>query len=107
MRDGTSATEDAKSAGMSPLRLRLGALLIILWLLPFWALAPEIAHFLRGSVTSISCGCHDNHRRRADHYRVARIVDRRNGSQVDHQGLHDEACPEGRLVNTSSRRDPA
>ena len=35
MRDGTSATEDAKSAGMSPLRLRLGALLIILWLLPF------------------------------------------------------------------------
>jgi hypothetical protein len=48
MRDGTSATEDAKSAGMSPLRLRLGALLIILWLLPFWALAPEIAHLLRG-----------------------------------------------------------
>jgi hypothetical protein len=48
MRDGTSATEDAKSAGMSPLRLRLGALLIILWLLPFWALAPEIAHSLSG-----------------------------------------------------------
>jgi hypothetical protein len=48
MRDGTSATEDAKSAGMSPLRLRLGALLIILWLLPFWALAPGIAHSLSG-----------------------------------------------------------
>src|SRR5215208_1939241 len=48
MGDGTSATDDAKSAGMSPLRLRLGALLIILWLLPFWALAPGIAHSLSG-----------------------------------------------------------
>jgi hypothetical protein len=76
-------------------------------LLPFWALAPEIAHFLRGLSNlhqlrlsrqpSSSCrplsGCSD--------------VDRRDGSQVDHQGLHDEACPEGRLVNTPSRRDPA
>jgi len=26
----------------------VGAFLIILWLVPFWALAPEIAHLLRG-----------------------------------------------------------
>ena len=46
MRDGTSATEDTKSAGMSPLRLRVGVFLILLWLVPFWALSPYIAHSL-------------------------------------------------------------
>jgi hypothetical protein len=30
------------------LRLRLGVLFIILWLVPFWALAPYIAHSLSG-----------------------------------------------------------
>src|SRR5207344_481846 len=48
MRDGTSATEDTKSAGRSPLRLRVGVFLILLWLVPFWALAPYIAHSLSG-----------------------------------------------------------
>jgi hypothetical protein len=47
MGDGSS-TEAAKSAGMSPLRLRLGVLLILLWLLPFWALGEPIAHSLSG-----------------------------------------------------------
>ena len=47
MGDGSS-TEDAKSAGMSPLRLRVGVLLILLWIVPFWALAPLIADSLRG-----------------------------------------------------------
>jgi hypothetical protein len=40
--------ENAKSAAMSPLRLRVGVLLILLWLVPFWALAPAIAHSLSG-----------------------------------------------------------
>jgi hypothetical protein len=30
------------------LRLRFGVALVILWLLPFWALGPEIAHALNG-----------------------------------------------------------
>src|SRR5512133_1870071 len=47
MGDGSS-TEDAKSAGMSPLRLRVGVFLILLWIVPFWALAPRIAHSLSG-----------------------------------------------------------
>ena len=42
----TSATEDTKSAGRSPLRLRVGVFLILLWLVPFWALSPYIAHSL-------------------------------------------------------------
>ena len=46
MRDGTS--QDGKSAGASPLRLRVGVLLIILWLVPFWALAPYITRLLSG-----------------------------------------------------------
>jgi hypothetical protein len=33
---------------MSPLRLRLGVSLILMWLLPFWALAPYITHLLSG-----------------------------------------------------------
>ena len=48
MPDGTSTSEDAKSAAMSPLRLRVGVLFILLWLVPFWALAPAIAHSLSG-----------------------------------------------------------
>jgi hypothetical protein len=48
MRHGTSTTDKPKSAGVSQLRLRAGVLLILLWLLPFWALAPYIAHSLSG-----------------------------------------------------------
>jgi len=48
MPDGTSTSENAKSAAMSPLRLRVGVLFILLWLVPFWALAPAIAHSLSG-----------------------------------------------------------
>jgi hypothetical protein len=48
MRDGSSTTEDTKSAGPSPLRLRVGVFLILLWIVPFWALAPYIAHSLSG-----------------------------------------------------------
>jgi hypothetical protein len=48
MRDGSSVTEDTKSAGPSPLRLRVGVLLILLWIVPFWLLAPHIAHSLSG-----------------------------------------------------------
>jgi hypothetical protein len=47
MGDGSS-TEDAKSAGMSPFRLRVGVFLILLWIVPFWALAPLIADSLSG-----------------------------------------------------------
>jgi hypothetical protein len=48
MSDGSSTTEDTKSAGPSPLRLRVGVLLILLWIVPFWALAPIIADSLSG-----------------------------------------------------------
>jgi hypothetical protein len=46
MRDGTSTDEGTKSVGLSPLRLRVGVFLILLWLVPFWALGPTIAHSL-------------------------------------------------------------
>jgi hypothetical protein len=48
MRDGASAKRNTRPAGPSALRLRMGVLLVLLWLLPFWALAPYIAHSLRG-----------------------------------------------------------
>ena len=48
MRHRTSATDTRKSAGTSRLRLRIGVLLILLWLIPFWALGPYIAHSLSG-----------------------------------------------------------
>ena len=48
MRNGTSTTGDLELAGVSRLRLRVGVLLILLWLIPFWALAPHIAHSLSG-----------------------------------------------------------
>jgi hypothetical protein len=48
MRPGASTTEDTESAGPSPLRLRVGVSLILLWLLPFWALAPRITHSTGG-----------------------------------------------------------
>ena len=48
MRDASSTTDDSKSAGSSSLRLRLGVFLILLWILPFWLLAPEVAHLLSG-----------------------------------------------------------
>jgi hypothetical protein len=47
-----STTDDARSAGPSPLRLRVGVLLILLWVLPFWLLATPIAHALGGGSTS-------------------------------------------------------
>jgi hypothetical protein len=49
MRDGSSATEDTKLAPVSPLRLRVGVFLILMWLVPFWALADPIAHSLSGT----------------------------------------------------------
>ena len=48
MRHGTSTTSDREMAGVSRLRLRVGVMLIFLWLIPFWALAPHIAHSLSG-----------------------------------------------------------
>jgi len=48
MRDGSSKTEDTKAAGPSPLRLRVGVFLILLWIVPFWLLAEPIANSLSG-----------------------------------------------------------
>jgi hypothetical protein len=48
MRNGSSTSEDPKSAAPSPLRLRVGVFLILLWIVPFWALAPLIADSLTG-----------------------------------------------------------
>jgi hypothetical protein len=48
MRNGSSTSEDPKSAAPSPLRLRVGVFLILLWIVPFWALAPLIADSLSG-----------------------------------------------------------
>jgi hypothetical protein len=48
MPDGTSADEGTKSVGLSPLRLRVGVFLILLWIVPFWLLAEPIAHSLSG-----------------------------------------------------------
>ena len=48
MRDESSTTESTKSAGPSRLRLRVGVFLILLWIVPFWALAPLIADSLSG-----------------------------------------------------------
>jgi hypothetical protein len=47
MRD-ESSTQDTKPAGLSPLRLRVGVFLILLWIVPFWLLAEPIAHSLSG-----------------------------------------------------------
>jgi hypothetical protein len=38
--------EEDESARVSPMRLRLGVSLILLWFLPFWALSPFIADSL-------------------------------------------------------------
>jgi hypothetical protein len=59
MSDGSSTTEDTKSADVSPVRLRVGVLLILLWWTPFWLLAPAIADSLSGlsnppSVTAVT-----------------------------------------------------
>ena len=48
MPDGTSTDEGTKSVGLSPLRLRVGVFLILLWIVPFWLLAEPIAHSLSG-----------------------------------------------------------
>ena len=59
MSDGLSPIEDTKSAGVSPLRLRVGVILILLWWTPFWLLAPYMANSLSGlsnppSVTEVT-----------------------------------------------------
>ena len=36
------------------------------------------------------------------HPLAARVLARRNAGQVDHQGLHDEGCPQGHLVDIHS-----
>ena len=46
--DMRDASANARAAGMSPLRLRVGVFLILLWIVPFWALAPYIADSLSG-----------------------------------------------------------
>lgn len=43
-----SAAKRTRSPRHSRLRLRLGVALILLWWIPFWALAPRIAHSLSG-----------------------------------------------------------
>ena len=104
MRD---ASANAKAAGMSPLRLRVGVFLILLWIVPFWALAPYIADSLSGlsnppSVAAVTTTI----------FVVQTIIGllgslrRRNASQVDHHGFHEEACPRGHLVDTHSRGYP-
>ena len=103
MRRGASTTGDTESAGMSPTRLRFGAALIISWLLPFWALAPFIAHALDGlsnppSVAAVTTTIVVLHYRRP-----AWFLGRRNGSQVDRQGLQPETCNRGHLVDTRPR----
>jgi hypothetical protein len=48
MRHGRSTPDNPTPHGVSRLRLRVGVLLILMWLIPFWALAPYIAHALNG-----------------------------------------------------------
>jgi len=44
----SSTAEHPISPGASPIRLRAGVLLIIVWWIPFWALAPRITDSLSG-----------------------------------------------------------
>ncbi len=48
MSDESTPIENTKSAGVSPLRLRVGVILILLWWTPLWLLAPYIANSLTG-----------------------------------------------------------
>ena len=87
-----------------PLRLRVGVLLILLWIVPFWALAPFIANSLSGLSNPPSDAAVTTT------ILVVQTIlgplgfwGRQNGSQVDHQGLHEEACPRGHLVHTPAR----
>src|SRR6478752_6387143 len=49
MTEATPVDDDASvPATASPLRLRLGVFLILLWWAPFWALAPAITDALKG-----------------------------------------------------------
>ena len=48
MRHGTPTTKDTEQVDVSPLRLRVGVFLILLWIVPFWLLAEPIAHSLSG-----------------------------------------------------------
>jgi hypothetical protein len=51
MSDGSSKTEDTKSAGPSPLRLRVGVFLILLWIVPLGPWRPTSRIPSAGSVT--------------------------------------------------------
>jgi hypothetical protein len=48
MRAEPSTADSIEPVGPSSFHLRVGVLLVLLWMLPFWALAPSIAHALRG-----------------------------------------------------------
>jgi hypothetical protein len=48
MSDGSTPIENTTFAGVSPLRLRVGVILILLWWTPLWLLAPYIANSLTG-----------------------------------------------------------
>ena len=107
MRPEASTTEDTESAGPSPLRLRVGVSLILLWLLPFWALAPRITHSMSGlsnppSVAGVTTAIVVVQ----SHPRLTRVLGRGNRGQVDHQGLHHEARSGGHLVHVYSRECP-
>ena len=106
MRD-ESSTEDTKPAGLSPLRLRVGVFLILLWILPFWLLAEPIAHSLSGlsnppSVVAVTTAI----------VVLQTILGLLGfwvaGTEVKSiiKGLHDEACPRGHLVDIHSRGYP-
>lgn len=41
--------DSGKQSGISPRRLRLGVLFIVLWWIPFWLLAPYIASLFNSS----------------------------------------------------------
>jgi hypothetical protein len=56
MRHRTPTTDDTTSSRPSPLRLRVGVALILLWWLPFWALAPYLTHSLSGLSNPPSVG---------------------------------------------------
>lgn len=59
MSEEASATESVEPKSVSPLRLRLGVFLILLWWAPFWLLAPAITHAMSGlpvppSITAVT-----------------------------------------------------
>ena len=49
MRAGEPAADGSGARAPSALRLRVGVLFVLLWILPFWALAPLVTHLLSGA----------------------------------------------------------